>query len=452
MQQLARKTTINLEQLADAITTSRRAEIRGRVIAVRGPVVRAQISQTAIGDLVELEARINNKPTTISAQVVGFEEQVSVLTPLGSTEGLFPGALARTLSGPPELEVGDFLLGAVVDALGRPLASGYSFSRSEPRQRLALLAAPPPPLDRAPINRPFQTGIRSIDGFVTLGVGQRLVVLAEPGVGKSTLMAMIARNSEAEVNVIGLIGERGREVNDFLRETLTPEARKRTIVVVATSDEAAICRVYAANTATRIAEYFRDRGRNVLLQIDSLTRLFRAYREVGLAAGEMPVRRGYPPSVFAALPRLLERAGTSDRGSITALYTLLLSSDLEEDPLVEEVKGLTDGHLYLRRDLAERGQYPACDIVNSLSRLANRVISLEHRQAAARLRAAQSRINADRELLLLGGTPDAELTKALGLVDELREFLTQPEIGGSLERIKFEETVLHLEQMSKLLG
>jgi FliI/YscN family ATPase len=286
----------------------------------------------------------------------------------------------------------------------------------------------------------FVTGIRAIDAFVPMGLGQRLAVLAEPGVGKSSLLAAVAHASEAEVNVIGLIGERAREVQELASGIFSAERQSRTVIVASTSAEPAIRRILAAMTATRIAEHFRERGLSVLLQVDSLTRLFRAYREVGLAAGEVPVRRGYPPSVFSRLPELIERAGTSAAGAITALYTVLLSSDMDEDPMVDEVKGLTDGHILLSRSVAERCRYPAIDLQGSISRLASRLDTPEVREAVRQVRSAALTVAEDRELSLLGGTVHPRAQERREFESALHGFLAQ----DSGERSSLEHTHTHL--------
>lgn len=404
---------------------------RGRVVEVHGPIIHAVLSGAAVGDIVSLQTR---DATQLLAQVVGFTKEISILSPFGSTTSIVPGSEVELKSRQLQMRLNPSLLGAVVDSMGQVIAAGEKGNAERlpefirralvPAMR-PLYAAPPAPLSRKKIDTRFETGIRAIDAFVTLGQGQRLSVFAEPGIGKTTLMGMIARAAQADVNVIALIGERGREVRELILETLDAETRARTVVVVSTSDEAAVCRVNAAHTATTIAEYFRDAGAHVLLQMDSLTRLFRAYREVGLAAGEVPVRQGYPPSVFARVPELIERAGTSAVGSITALYTLLLSANIDEDPMVEEIKGLTDGHLVLSRALAEAGHYPAIDVVASLSRLATSLLDDDTKRAQRILRALLARLADEKDLLALGGKSSPELQNALDLEPLVKDFLIQ---------------------------
>ena len=419
--------------------------VKGRITEVRGPSLKAQVPNAAIGDLVKISL-VNQRARAekyIVAEVVGFTNDDTILSPFGPTTGIAPGAVVTVLYEPPSIALGPSLLGSVLDSLGKPY-SNPKFSSSAintnfcdlPYCRGSIDNECPAPLSRAPISQVFPTGIRAIDGLLTMGKGQRLGIFAEPGVGKSTLLGMIARHSAADVNVIGLIGERGREVREFIENTLDEETRKKTVVVVSTSDESAMNRATAAQTATRIAEYFRDNGKEVLLQIDSLTRLFRAYREVGLAAGELPVRHGYPPSAFAKLPRLIERAGTSAIGSITAFYTILLTADLDEDPMVEEVRGLTDGHLVLSRAIAEQNHYPAIDVTASLSRLQNQVLDEQSLKVASNIRADLARIAKDRDLVALGATSSPEFTSALAKEDVINAFLRQ----NTNEYSSFEET------------
>jgi FliI/YscN family ATPase len=414
--------------------------IEGRIIEICGPILRAYIQGVSIGDLVKID-RGETLPE-LMAQAVGFRKQEVILTPFDSPNGIHPGS-AVNLCGPIKIGLGVHLLGSVLDSLGNTIETIH------PKNHSAVYASPlnspPPALERKPIDQIFSTGIRAIDAFVTLGKGQRVALYAEPGVGKSTLMANIATNSDADVNVIALIGERGREVRDLVLNSLDETTRARTVIVVSTSDEAAIRRQSAASTAIRIAEHFRAEGRHVLLQVDSLTRLFRAMREVGLASGEVPVRHGYPPSAFAELPRLIERAGTNSQGSITAIYTVLLSSDLDQDPMVEETKGLLDGHIILRRDLAENGHFPAVDISSSLSRLANKLTSKEHHRSQQVLREIYVTLRDDKDLAILSNETPIHLQRALRLEPELVEFLKQ----GQVDNSPFEETRDRLIKLAK---
>lgn len=434
----------HLRQLAKDLSA---VTVRGRVVQIQGPVIRAEMVGVGVGDYVRIKTRMSLtsqiEANTITAQVVGFSDNHALLTPLGSTTGIPPGSEVSLLSQGPTFIAGPHLLGAVVNSSGKIIqANSYPTHDNPvianlPPDLVGVTATSPCPLSRQPIAHRFETGIRAIDCFVTIGEGQRLSLLAPPGVGKSTLMGMIARSSSAEVNVVGLIGERGREVQEFLEETLDRSTRQNTVVVVSTSDEPALARATAALTATRIAEYFRDHGLRVLLQIDSLTRLFRAYREIGIAAGETPVRRGYPASVYSMLPQLIERAGNSAKGSMTALYTVLLSSELDEDPMVEEIKGLTDGHIQLSQPLADRGHYPAIDVLSSLSRLQSKLVDRQLLNTLRQLRRLMARLRDDRELTLLSsGRPDPELETALRLDPLIDTLLRQ----GLTERTSFAET------------
>jgi FliI/YscN family ATPase len=436
---------ISREELRSTLSQVSPVKFTGRVTEVCGPMIQAKLFGVSVGDLVEISLRRKNQPQQQEqrrlAQVIGYRGECVSLSPFGPTTDVLPGAKVSSSGRPAETHLGEHLLGAVVDGLGRMLQAGENSLPRSPGQITTLSAPPPEALSRQPICEVFQTGIRAIDAFCTLGRGQRIALFAEPGVGKSTLISSIAAASSADVNVIGLIGERGRELAEFAAWALPPEVRRKTVIVASTSDEPPVTRAAAASTATRIAEYFRDQGLHVLLEIDSLTRLFRAMREIGLAAGEVPVRRGYPPSVFSRLPELIERAGTARRGSITAIYTVLLSSDLDEDPMVEEVKGLTDGHLLLKRAIAESGRYPAIDILSSISRLASRLLSPENSLHASQIRSALSALQSEKELLLLSGS-SSERLRTLGKAEDLinaflaQETLSQEPVSETLAGMK----------------
>lgn len=410
--------------------------IRGRVREVTGLVVRASVPEAAVGDLVEIRLR---NGSVQPAEVVGFEGDEVVLMPLGDVAGIGPSAEVESTGQPLTIRCGPALLGRVVDGLGNPIDGGPPL---EGRQWCdwPLMRPAPDPFTRERITESMSMGIRAIDGLLTVGRGQRVGLFAGSGVGKSTLLGQIARGSDTEVIVICLIGERGREVREFIEEVLGPEGMQRAVVVVATSDAPSLVRLKSAFVATAIAEYFRDRHNDVLLMMDSLTRFGRAQREVGLAAGEPPARRGYPPSVFSMLPKLLERTGNDDTGSITALYTVLVAGGDMEEPIADEVRGILDGHIILSRQLAERGHWPAIDVLSSLSRVMDELVGDEHEAAAARFREVLSTYEQKRDLISLGayeyGT-DLEVDLAIDYIDELEDLLQQ----GIDEYTEFDETV-----------
>ncbi len=393
----------------------------GRVVGVTGLLLRVRVPGVKIGDLVVVRGRGGELP----AEIVSFAEGEAMALPLGDLVGLGADDPVEALGGGLEIGVGDGLIGRVLDGLGRPL-DGQPLPAG-----LRLVPAdrdPPPALRRRPVREPFTTGVRAIDGFLSLGVGQRVGLFAGSGVGKSTLLGAIARGASADVIVVGLVGERGREVSEFLEQSLGEEGRKRAVVVAATSDAAPVERLRAAHVATAIAESFRDEGKSVLLLLDSVTRAARAQREIGLAAGEPPARRGYPPSVFAMLPRLLERSGQGEVGSITAVYTVLVEGGDMDEPIADEVRGILDGHVVLDRSVAARGRYPAIDVVASVSRVSDQVVPPEHARAARRLRALLGAYEEKRDLVTLGAHEagaDPRLDRAILAMPELERFLSQ---------------------------
>ncbi len=367
----------------------------GVVCSVIGVTMRATCPGVSLGEQVWVE---RGTAAPMTAQVVGFVEDQAVLLPLGETTGLSSSSRIWRSFAVPTITVGPALLGRVLDGVGQPIDGGPVLVG----EAWPVVRAAPPPLSRTPITEPFATGVRAIDGTVTLGRGQRIGLFAAAGVGKSTLLARIAQHANADVIVSCLVGERGREVRDFV-DGVTPASRRRSVFVCATSDASPLERVRAVQTATAIAEWFRDcQGASVLLLVDSLTRVARAQREVGLSAGEPVARHGYPPSVFALLPRLVERAGTAARGAITAVYTVLVAGDDMDEPIADEVRGLLDGHLILDRGLAQRGHFPAIDIVRSNSRLMHVVASPAHNAAAMALRARCAVYEEHRDLITLG--------------------------------------------------
>jgi type III secretion protein N (ATPase) len=396
---------------------------RGRVTEVLGTLVRATGIQVQVGELCELRSR---QHPTLRAEVVGFRANSAILTPFGDIAGLSNETEVIATNRRFSVHTGPGLLGRVLDGFGNPMDGLGPLTGGRP----ALVDAdPPPPLVRRPIDKVCQTGIRVVDSLLTVGQGQRVAIVAPVGVGKTTLMGMLARGTRADVNVVALIGERGREVVEFVERTLGPEGLKRSVVVVTTSDRSAVERAKCAQVATAIAEGFRREGQHVLLLVDSVTRYARALREIGLASGEAPTRRGFPPSVYAALPRLLERAGNDDRGTITAFYTLLLEGDEESDPIAEEVRSLLDGHLQLSKTQAQAGQFPAIDVLGSLSRVMPAITPAEQQKASFKVRGWLAKYR-DIELLLQMGEyqkgSDGEADEAIAHMPRLKKFLHQP--------------------------
>ena len=409
--------------LLRALDAAPMVEQRGRLTGVVGTTLTVAGVRARIGDSVDITEPVSGH--SLAAEVVGFADDRVVLTPLGDLRGLSRNAEVVLRPRADRVPCGPGLLGRVLDAQLRPLDGGPPVARLPDTP---LIADSPNPMHRAPIDRLFTTGVRAVDGLITLGVGQRLGVFAAAGGGKSTLLAMLARHAEADAIVFALVGERGREVREFIEDALGEDGLARSVVIVATSDRPAMERVRAAQAATAVAEGFRSRGSHVLLLMDSVTRYARALREIGLAAGEPAVRRGFPPSVFAELPRLVERAGTDETGAITALYTVLLEDEEGGDPVGEEVRSLLDGHIHLSRALGARGHYPAIDVGGSLSRLFPRLASGGQAQAAAGVRAMLAKLD-EIELLLQMGEyrpgQDRLADVALERRDALDAFLRQ---------------------------
>ena len=396
--------------------------MRGRVSKAVGMVIEATGIQAHVGELCEL---VTPGEPPLLAEVVGFHQHTAILTPLGSTTGLSALTEVVPTGRGHDCPVGPALLGRVLDALGRPLDDKGPLG---PHERAPVQREPVRPLARRPIDHALATGVRAIDGLLTLGVGQRIGVFSPPGVGKSTLLGMLARGSTADVNVVVLVGERGREVQEFIQQNLGAAGLARTVVVVSTSDRPPMERIKSAYVGTTIAEHFRDQGAKVLLLVDSLTRFARAQREIGLASGEPPTRRSYPPSIFSMLPQLLERAGQGTVGSMTAVYTVLTEGDEENDPIAEEVRSILDGHIVLSRKLAAANQFPAIDVPASVSRVMTHVVSAEHGAAAARWRALMARYQ-ELELLIQIGEyrpgGDAVADHAVRLRESMQAFLAQ---------------------------
>ena len=399
------------------------APVVGQVIRIVGLLVESTGPAASVGEICEIRTGAGDR---LPVEIVGFREGHLLSVPLGDTAGVRPGDAVVARGGALTVPAGDALLGRVIDGLGRPIDGAGPIDASH---RSPLRPAPINPMSREPVMRPIGTGVRAIDALLTCGRGQRIGVFGGSGVGKSTLLGMMARGTEADVVVLGLIGERGREVRGFLEHDLGPEGRARSVVVVSTSDIPPLVRQRAAYSATAIAEHFRDQGLNVLLMMDSVTRFAMAQREIGLAAGEPPTAKGYPPSVFARLPGLLERAGSvQGRGSITAFYTVLVDGDDHNEPIADAVRGILDGHIVLSRDLASRNHYPAIDILPSISRTMPQVTSPEHRLAAGKVREWLATVKENDDLVSVGayvaGT-NARIDTAFARREAVSAFLCQ---------------------------
>jgi ATP synthase in type III secretion protein N len=411
------------EQLFKILNTAPTVEVVGRVAEAFGTVIRATGVQASVGEICELRNPQND--WRLDAEVVGIEREHTLLTPLGRLEGISSQTQVISTGRRQDIGVGADLLGRVLDASALPI-DGLSTIREQ--ARVPVYRPPPNALDRPLISDVFGTGVRAVDTMLTCGRGQRVGIFAVAGGGKSTLLGMLARGSQSDVNVVALIGERGREVNEFLVDSLGEEGLKKSVVVVATSDKPPMERARAAYVATALAEHFRDQGKNVLFLMDSVTRYARALRDVGLSIGELPARRGYPPSVFSELPRLFERTGNDLNGSITAFYTVLIEEEDSGDPIEEEVRSILDGHIVLSRKLAAAAHYPAIDILRSTSRVMGRVASQDHLAAAARLRKLLAK-HQEIELLLqigeykAGGDLDADA--AIAKIAAIRALLQQ---------------------------
>ena len=405
----------------------------GYITRVIGLVIESEGPRVSIGEICLIESR----EKTITTEVVGFDNNRVLLMPIGSMEGISPGARVIATGEKLKIKIGESLLGQVLDGLGRPILSKKNSLNG--LVEVPVMAKPPDPLLRKRITEPLSLGIRSIDGLLTCGKGQRIGVFSGSGVGKSTMMGMVARNTAADINVIGLIGERGREVREFIERDLGEEGLRRSVVVVSTSDKPALVRVKAAHVTTAVAEYFRNQGLSVLLMMDSVTRVAMALREVGLAVGEPPATRGYPPSVFAELPKLLERTGNNDIGSITALYTVLVEGDDFNEPVSDTVRGILDGHISLSRVLAARNHYPAVDILESVSRVMPEIVDKTHLDAAGRIKSLLASYMEAEDLINIGAYQPGSnpaVDEAISKISSIREYLKQ----GINEKVEFEET------------
>lgn len=433
--------TPNLRRYHQALDTLMPVQCYGQLVQVVGLAMEVVGLAMPIGDVCRIYPAAGAEP--IEAEVVGFRDKHLILMPFAETHGIKQGAMVERLGSHFTVPVGPQLLGRVVDGLGRPLDGKGPLRYAE---RYPLTNPSPHPLNRTPIVSPMAVGVRAIDGLLTCGRGQRIGIFSGSGVGKSTLLGMIARNAVADVNVIALIGERGREVQDFIARCLGKEGLKRSVVVVSTSDQPALMRQKGALVATAMAEYFRDQGLDVIFLMDSITRFCMALREIGLASGEPPATKGYTPSVFSALPKLLERSGTSDRGTITGFYTVLMEADDPLEPITDTVRSILDGHIYLARELANEAHYPSIDVLGSVSRLMPQLVKESHARAATRLKQLVACYHNARDLVSIGAYvagSDPQIDEALAALPRINAFLRQtPE-----EYTPFEETIVRLETL-----
>ncbi len=427
----------------DAIGEKDLNAMSGRVTKVVGTIIYAIVRDVQVGEIVELFTRATG--ARLLAEVVGFLDREALLSPIGETQGVAPKTEVYPTGRVQRVPVGEGLRGRVLDGLGN-FIDGIE-TPFEPETTYPVYQDPPDPMTRLVIDRPLATGIRAIDGLLTLGEGQRMGVFAAAGGGKSTLLSMLVKGADVDITVLALIGERGREVREFIEHDLGPEGMKNTVLVVATSDKSSMERAKAAFVATSIAEYFRDQGKKVMLLMDSVTRFARAQREIGLAAGEPPTRRGFPPSVFATLPKLMERAGTNDKGSITAIYTVLVEGDDMNEPVADETRSILDGHIVLSRKLASAYHYPAIDVLASKSRVMDAVVEDAHRSGAAEVNALMAAY-ADVELLVKIGEyergSDPKSDRAIQKNAAITDFLKQ----STHEFDSFDDTLGKLQQVA----
>lgn len=429
----------SFDQLINHLEDVELTTVHGRITEVIGMLIRAVVPQVKMGEV----CLIKRAGEPLAAEVVGFTKDEVLLSPLGDMKGIGPSSEVIPLRMPMHIKVGPELLGRVLNGMGQPLDEDEKGPLNV-QETIPVINTPPDPLKRALIQKPITVGVRAIDGTLTCGEGQRVGIFAAAGVGKSTLLGMIARNAVADVNVISLIGERGREVREFLINDLGVEGMKRSVIIVSTSDQAAQMRINAAYVGTAIAEYFRNQGKSVILMMDSITRFARALREIGLAAGEPPARAGYTPSVFAILPRLLERSGNSEKGSITAFYTILVAGDDLNEPVADETRSILDGHIVLSKELAEHHHYPAIDVLQSISRIISHIVDRPHLELIGKVREVLSNYKKNELLIKIGEYKpgsDKNADFALKYIDKVNRFLKQQ----VHEKCSFEETVRQLK-------
>lgn len=418
----------------------------GKVVKIVGLTIESVGPDAKLNDLCRIIIDKNNG-TSILAEVVGFRDKRLLLMPFESVEGIGVGCIVENTGHPLSVLVGDELLGHTVDGVGRPTDLD-EFDKLDLRYEYPVEAAPPDPMSRKIIDEVLPLGVKAVDSLITIGKGQRIGIFAGSGVGKSTLLGMFARNTKADINVIALVGERGREVREFVERDLGEEGMRRSIVVVATSDKPALIRSKAAKTATAIAEYFRDQGKDVLLMMDSLTRFSMAQREIGLASGEPPVTRGYPPSVYSEMPKLLERAGNSGVGSITGLYTVLVDGDDFNEPITDTARSILDGHIMLSRKLGHKNHYPAIDVLQSISRVMNSITTKEHKALAGKLKNVMATYNEAEDLINIGAYKNGsnpDIDYAIRKIRDVNAFLRQ----DTDEKFLFEEEIALLGDLFK---
>lgn len=412
----------------------------GKVSKIVGLTIESVGPDAKLNDLCKIYSL--DKSQTLFAEVVGFKDSRVLLMPFDNVGGIGPGCIVENTESPLGVKVGDAILGHTLDGLGNPV-DGVDLGLTE---TYSVEASPPDPMSRVIINQMLPLGVKAVDGLLTVGKGQRIGIFAGSGVGKSTLLGMFARNTKADINVIALIGERGREVREFIERDLGEEGMRRSVLVVATSDKPALIRNKAAKTATAIAEYFRDQGKDVLLMMDSLTRFSMAQREIGLASGEPPVTRGYPPSVYSEMPKLLERAGMAEKGSITGLYTVLVDGDDFNEPITDTARSILDGHIILSRKLGHKNHYPAIDVLQSISRCMSQISTKEHKKMAGRLKNVLATYNEAEDLINIGAYKkgsNRNIDYAISKIDAVNKFLVQQ----TDEKFSFEEEIKMLSDI-----